>query len=244
MSKVQLLQFPGAFGLPNLSIFCFKLEAWMSLMDIPFEVVATPDPRSAPKGKLPCIVDGERTVADSSHILDYLKVRFERDPDAHLTPRQRGDAIAYQRLCEDHLYWALVYSRWVDEDGWRHMGKRVAGFLPAPVRWGVHAMLRRGIRRDLHGQGLGRHSKKELYRFAIEDLNALAGRLDGETFFFGDDPASIDTIVLATVANVLWTPIENEMVEHARELPVLHDYCVRVWERCFPGRDLPELAGA
>ena len=66
-------QFPAALGLPNASPFCMKLETYLRMTGLPFEVRPVTDPRRAPKGKLPYIDDGGTVLADSNLILDYLK---------------------------------------------------------------------------------------------------------------------------------------------------------------------------
>ena len=62
---VKLYQFPPAWGLPNPSPFCMKLEVFLRLAEIPYEVVTWPDPRKAPKGKLPFIEHEGTRIADS-----------------------------------------------------------------------------------------------------------------------------------------------------------------------------------
>lgn len=243
MAGLRLLQFHASFGLPNASPFCFKLEAWMQLQGIDYEVVPTMDPRRAPKGKLPCIEDGDRTVADSRHILEYLKRSRGKDPEAALSPAQRAEAHAFTRMAEEHLYWVLVYSRWIDPGGFAHMGKAFAR-MPIPMRWIVPHVAVRNVRNQLHGQGLGRHSRDEIYAFGIEDVEALAARLEGDGFFHGEAPATVDTVLLATLANILWTPLRNPMVERARQLPSLDAYCRRAWTACFADRELPPGAQA
>lgn len=46
---IKLFQFPRMFGIPNVSPFCCKLEAWLRIAGIPYEVVDTPDPRKGPR---------------------------------------------------------------------------------------------------------------------------------------------------------------------------------------------------
>jgi glutathione S-transferase len=242
MSKVTLLQYPSQWGLPNPSPFCFKLEIWMQMVGIDYQVKDVRDPRKTPKGKLPCLIDGDRTIPDSSHIIQYLKERYEVDPEDTLSQPQRAESLAFQRLTEDHLYWVLVFSRWIDESGWAVMKEILQRSLPRPLRWFLPSLVRGNVRKQLHAQGLGRHSPRDIYRFARSDLNALAARIEGSTFFHGDEPTTIDAILLATLANILWTPLVNPMVEHARAIPVLGEYSRRVWQRCMAGRPLPELA--
>ena len=70
---IQLHQYPPMFGIPNPSPFCLKLETWLRMAKLPYEVVRVVDPRKDPKGKVPWIEDQGRTIADSAFIIDYLK---------------------------------------------------------------------------------------------------------------------------------------------------------------------------
>jgi glutathione S-transferase len=61
------------FGIPNPSPFCMKLETWLRMTRIPFEIVRVVDPRKGPKGKVPWIEDQvgrlvRRTIAKSLHL--------------------------------------------------------------------------------------------------------------------------------------------------------------------------------
>ena len=63
---IELYQFPRAFGLPNPIPFCMKVETYLKLTGLPYEVKDT-DPRKAPLGKLPrryltLMIDGLRPV--------------------------------------------------------------------------------------------------------------------------------------------------------------------------------------
>ena len=94
---IKLCQFPPAFGLPNASPFCMKLETWLRMAGLPYECPRGADLRKAPKGKFPYIEDDGVVIADSSFIIDYLTKKYNVTLDAHLTPRQRGEALALQR---------------------------------------------------------------------------------------------------------------------------------------------------
>jgi len=88
---IKLFQFPRMFGIPNLSPFCCKLETWLRITRVPYEVVDTPDPRKGPKGKLPFIEDAGMRIADSSRIVDHLVKTREVDPDAQPQQLAAGD---------------------------------------------------------------------------------------------------------------------------------------------------------
>ena len=52
---IKLYQFKPAFGLPNASPFCMKLETYLRMAQLPFVApkISLGDIGRAPKGKLP-----------------------------------------------------------------------------------------------------------------------------------------------------------------------------------------------
>lgn len=115
---IKLFQFPAGRDIANFSPPCMKVETYMRMAGIPFEIVSVRNPAKAPKGKLPYITDGKQTVADSHFIIHYLKDKFGDILDDHLTPKEKALSRAIQVLLDEHLYWVLVYSRWSDDHGW------------------------------------------------------------------------------------------------------------------------------
>jgi glutathione S-transferase len=147
---IKLHQFPPVFG-RNVSPFTLKLETWLRLAGLPYEAVPTRNPGQGPKGKPPFIVDDDGTVvADSSLIIEHLVRTRGIDLDRELSREQRAQAVALQRLFEDHHYFIAVWSRWIDSDGWRDFGPAVFGSVPFPMRWPLAAFVRRHVRNSLH----------------------------------------------------------------------------------------------
>ena len=70
---------------------------------------------NAPKGKLPYINDRGLIVAHSTFVRFHLEKKYGFDFDAGLTPEQRAAAWAVEKMCEEHLYFALVATRWLDD---------------------------------------------------------------------------------------------------------------------------------
>ena len=72
---LQLHQFAPAFGVPNPSPFCMKLECFLRMTGISYETVLLADPRKAPKGKGPFVVDDGQRIgghARAGHALAYV----------------------------------------------------------------------------------------------------------------------------------------------------------------------------
>jgi glutathione S-transferase len=231
---IRLHQFPTDWGLPNLSPFCMKVETWLKLAGLPYEVVVNKAPNRAPLGKLPVVEDGGRKIPDSHTILDELARSHGVKLDDGLTAAERATALAFTRLCSEHLYWAVVYTRWGEDAGWNAVRPVFFGFLPGPVQALVAALVRRGTLKQLRGHGLGRHPPEEILRRGAQDLGAIADFLGDKPFMFGERPTSLDATVYAFVANVLDVPIDSALKRAAAARPNLVAYCRRMKARCFP----------
>jgi glutathione S-transferase len=232
---IKLFQFAPAFGLPNASPFCMKLETYLRMSALPFEIppATLRHLRQAPKGKMPYIEDRGRIVTDSSFIIDYLKTSYGDPLDAWLDADQRAVALAFQRLLEEHLYWAVVYTRWVEPQGWELTRSGFFGTLPAPLKWLLPPLARRGITKELRGQGMGRHSREEIMTIGRRDISALADFLAGKPYFMGEQPCSLDASAYAFLANLLWAPLDSELKLHASQYPQLEAYCQRMRSRYY-----------
>ena len=236
MAPVLLVQFPPIWG-RNVSPFALKLETWLRLSGIPFVVEASTRLDKAPRGKFPYIVDAGERIGDSSLIIDHLKTTRGIDPDAGLSRRQKAEGVALQRLFENHLYYLLVHSRWIDPLGWEGTSEHFFAAMPRPVRPLARAFFRRKVRRLLHGQGFGRHSSAELRDFARTDLEAIAEHLGEKPFFLGEQLTSVDAVAFGFLANILLVPLQTELQEITREFPNLVAWCEAMEAGIYGGGD-------
>jgi glutathione S-transferase len=211
MSELKAYHLPGRWGLVSVSPFCLKLDAVLRMMDIPHQSITASTPFGGPKKKAPWIEHEGRKIGDSSFIIAYLIERFGKDPDAHLTPAQRGQAVAIQRLVEENLYWAMVYDRWVREENWPILKGSVLGRIPAPIRAIIAPKARRDVQAQLKGHGLGLHSEAEVRAIAGRDIDALAAMLGDSVWFFGSEPTMTDAVVFSLLANIRYVEFASPM---------------------------------
>lgn len=204
---LTLLTFAPAGGIACPSPFGLKAEALLAMSGLEYR--AKPGlPMKSPTGKLPVLIDGDRTIPDSSLMQRYLETEKDVDFDGHLTDWQRAIAMAFRRTVEEHLYFALVHSRWImASDTTRDL---FFGKAPWPVRTLVFPMLVRRIARDLKGQGLGRHSPDEIARFGVTDLAAIEMAMEGP-FFFGKRPCSLDASLYGSLENIVTVPVNSPL---------------------------------
>lgn len=232
---IKLYQFARTWGNPNLGQFNVKLETYLRMAGIPYEIVETM-PLTAPKGKLPYIEDNGTKIADSEFIIEHLKEHHGDPLDASLSDRQKATGLAVMRLLEDHLYWAGMYSRWLyTDENWRINKQAIFGGMPPVVRdLAAWIYRRRVIARQIHGMGFGRHSAEEVFHLGIKDLDALAALLGEQPYLLGDQPSSYDASMFGVLVNTIDCPIESPLKEHGRKKRNLLDYCARIRQRYFP----------
>jgi glutathione S-transferase len=230
---IKLYQFPRMFRVPNLSPFCCKLETWLRMTRIPFEVVDTSNPRKGPKGKLPFIEDDGVRIGDTSLIIDHLKRTRGVDPDARLNAAQRTASLLVQRTLEEHYAFVTLYTHFIRADGWRHTR---ANFdtVPAVIRPLVESMVRGRMRKILWTQGILRHSDADIIEAGLRDWRAVLAIMPGGPFFFGDEPTGIDAVVFGALATSVLTPIESPIRDFLRSQPGCVAYAERVLARFFP----------
>ena len=160
MMKLHVL--PEAFGLRNPGPFAFKCELAITHLKLGHELLDSLDPRTGPKGQMPYLDDEGTIVADSDLILQYVDAKTDGGLYGHLTDVQWADGIAYMRLAEEHLYWLMVASRWLEDAWFPHIKSDFFGSMPFPINHIAPMLARREVKQTYHLQGLGRHTHEEL----------------------------------------------------------------------------------
>ena len=227
---LQLVTLPAAFGMRNVSPFCLKVEMLLTSLGLPFDMSEETDPRKAPKGKLPYLLADGQPIADSELIAEFLDNYTSGKVYADLSPVQKAQGVALARLAEDHLYWLMVASRWLDDDWWPHVVDGFFGFVPGMLRPLASGMARRQVAKTYDLHGLGRHSLEEQHGFARRDLAALANIVPGEGFLFGDRPGIFDFTVAAMMAGIYDNQPGTWVTELAQAHSGLRAYTERVQE--------------
>jgi glutathione S-transferase len=231
---ITLFVFGEFFGLPDASPFVMKAEMLLKLAGLPYQKNSKGFGK-APKGKLPYIDDDGTIVADSTLIRLHLERKYSIQFDRALGERERGIAWSIDKMLEDHLYWALVYWRWMIDANFDRGPRNFFKRAPAIIRPFVVRRVRRNVRARLHGHGLGRHSEAEMTAMASRALDALSQILGDGRYLMGDAPCGADATAFAFVANVLTTTFESPLQAKAASLPTLVAYRDRMLAEFYPG---------
>lgn len=224
---ITLYTLPAAFSLRNPSPFCLKVEMALTYLKLDFDVATEANPAKAPKGKMPWLVDGE-VIPDSELILDYLDNKTNGGLFGHLTEQEVAVGTAFTRLAEDHLYWLMVASRWLDDEWFKVVKKDFFGFMPAPVGFLVSKMARRQVNKTYQLHGLGRHSMEEQAAFARKDLQAIAAQTRLHPYIAGERLTHYDFAVASMIAGLMDNKPATWVSRIAEETPGLRDYAERI----------------
>jgi glutathione S-transferase len=229
MLKLHVIR--PAFGLRAASNFSVKAMALLNMSGLAYETVVM-TPNKGPRGKLPVLIDGDQTIPDSSHIQSHLESRYQINFDHGLTARDKADAEAYRKLAEEHLYWAALYVRYfvhpdVTRDG-------IFDTVPKPMRSLVFGIIKRMVKKSLHGHGLGRHSAEEITVLGEKDVKAFETRIGYGPFFFGKTPSSIDAAVFPMLQSIALPKMDGPLRRAVTESASLISY-IKTCDEAFFG---------
>ena len=229
---IKLYTFGPFFGTPDGSPFVMKAMLLLKFADLGFE-----EDRGgygkAPKGKLPFIDDAGTIVADSTFIRRHIETRYGFDFDAGLSPAEKGVAWAAEKMCEDHLYWAILDARWNDPANFAKGPAQFFTGIPAPIRPLVTRIVRRKTASAAKAHGIGRHARADIEKLGIRDLEALSAMLGDKSCLMGETPCGADAAMFGMVAAALAPVFETPIRTAAESLPNLVAYRDRMRERYF-----------
>jgi glutathione S-transferase len=230
---ITLYTFGPMFGLPDPSPFVTKAEVLLKMSGVSYRC----EPgglRGAPKGKLPFIEEGGVKLADSTLIRMHLEERNGVDFDAHLSSEQKGIAWACEKMLEDHLYWAVLRWRWLDDASFEKGPARFFDTVPAPLRALVRRMVRKEIRKNLHAHGLGRHTLQDMERLTKRAIDALAAILGEHAYLLGAHACGADATAFAFTVGLLCPHFDNPLRKHAEQHANLVRYSERLRREFYP----------
>lgn len=230
---ITLYTFGASFRLPDPSPFVTKAEVLLKMSGLDYKT-DTHGFNKAPKGKLPYIDDDGTIVADSMHVRWHLENKYNIEFSPGLTDQQRAISWALERMCEEHLYWAIVNQRWLDDDNFNKGPRKYFRAVPAVLRPLVTVKVRRDIKRNIWGHGLGRHTDAEIVQHAAADLKAISDVLGENPWVMGANPTAGDATVFAFVAGAMTEYFAGPLGEAARSHANLVAYRDRGMNLWFP----------
>ena len=228
-----LYVFGPAFGLPDPSSFCMKALCLMNMSGLDYKT-GRANFQKAPKGKAPYLEEDGKLLGDSAFIKMHLEDRHGVDFSGGYDATTLATGYAFERLCEEQLYWIVVSERWAIDKNYANGPKQFFEEVPMPIRPVLSAIIRRSVRKDLKGHGMGRHSRAEQMDLARRGAAAISDFLGEKPFLLGDEPSGADASVHACMASMLCDHFDSELPAITGAYDNLVAYNQRMLERFFP----------
>lgn len=229
-----LHSFGPAFGEPDASPFCTKAMCLLNMANVEWSVKPGADSRKAPMKKLPVLIDGEQTIADSEAIRLHLEKQHGAGFDDGINDQQKAVARAVSRMTEEHLYFCLLYDRWKIETNWPHLREAFFSSLPPVLRSVVASLVRRSVVAGLDGQGIGRFTYDQMLSRAELDFTTLESLIGAGPFIFCGNATSADASAGSFLSAVAASPASTPLRERVRSSAVLVNYIAAVKAEIFP----------
>ncbi|MEM8690149.1 MAG: glutathione S-transferase C-terminal domain-containing protein [Pseudomonadota bacterium] len=230
---ITVYTFGPAFAEADPSPFVIKTLMLLKLSGLDHRVEVG-DVRKAPKTKLPFISDNGKQIADSTFIKMHLEDAHNVDFTSGYGKEELAVGWTVEKMLEDHLYWIIVDARWMDDANFNKGPKMFFNEIPAPVRSFVVWMVRKEVRRNLWGHGLGRHKREELVRLAEKDFAALSNILGDKPYLLGDRPCGYDASLYGFIASTLVPVFTHPVIDAVKQHPNLVAYRKRMRALYFP----------
>jgi glutathione S-transferase len=191
-------------------------------------------PPQAPKGKLPYITDDAEVITDSTFIRAHIEHKYGVDLDEGLDARQRAQAWAIERLLEDHLYFAMVWFRWIVPENFAKGPARFADVVPVAQREQLRREMQVRKDADLRAHGIGRHTREEIASLGKRSIDALSTLLGDSMYVMGDRPSGVDAAAFGVLASVLTPFFDTPLRQAVLAYPNLVAYVQRMMQRYYP----------
>lgn len=231
---MELQTYSDFMGEPSGSPFCTKAMCLLEMGKFDWKPVYIADPSKAPKKKLPVLVDGENIIPDSDQIRDYLENVKGAKYDNGLSERDIATSRFLIRTLEEHLYFAGMYERWMIEENWKHVKQNYFSSIPFPLNKVIPNMVRKSVKAQTIGQGMGRHTLDEQFERTKKDIDAVIAILDDKPFLFGDEPTSADATAVPFLRSSLVNPHRSKLCKYIASQTKLVTYLDRGKDVLYP----------
>ena len=231
---MKLTVYPPGFGEISGSPFAAKAIALMEMSGQAYVLDVNPDPRKAPKRKWPVLTDGAEVIPDSDQIREHLETKYNVDFDTGLSAEQKAVSRMVIRSFEENVYFAILASRWMDDDRWAITKEAFFSGMPPVIGGFIANSVRKGVVKQCIAQGIGRHSEAEQVARVAKDVDAFAVLLGDKPFLHGDRPTGADASVVPMLRAQASFPKQSALGDLVAQNPALVAYIERGKAELYP----------
>ncbi|HLO87898.1 MAG TPA: glutathione S-transferase family protein [Nostocaceae cyanobacterium] len=225
------------WGLASPSPACMKLETWLRMAKIDYQIDPSANLAIAPKGKVPFIAYQGQLIGDSTLIIEMFKSQEGIDLDADLTAYEKAISVAFRRMIKENIYWGCGYVRYGVEENWQIYREALISMIKDSVPIEQCDLMVEGFykifQEQIHAHGLGRHNDQEITQIMMADFQSLSDFLGDKPFFMGDKPTTLDATAYAYIANTIKPPFKHPIIDFVLNLDNLCQHSDRMTQEFF-----------
>ncbi|CAJ0945708.1 unnamed protein product, partial [Mesorhabditis belari] len=233
---VYLYQFYRTSATPNVSNYCLKLETWLRMADIHYEIVPAPIFLRSKEGTMPFVeLDGIEYYDSAFTISNLTSALNKSSLEDHLTDEQKAVSRAFEKMTENSFNISHIPLRL------EHIGEIIAtlpnifGFLRPLVGVIASRDVSTRYKAVLAASAYGKHTREETIIIGCDDLKAISTYLGNKHFFTGFKPTRIDACLFGFLSQIVYAPYPNEHTKYIQEnAHNLIDYVNRIKARFWP----------
>ncbi|MCW5892901.1 MAG: glutathione S-transferase family protein [bacterium] len=190
------------------SPYCAKARMCLQLKGVPFRrmTLTLRGLRTLrglnPAAKVPVLVHGTQTVADSTAIAHYLETLVPEPALRLHDPAARAYGDLLEDWADESLGFVVGGLKWLNpENRERAIARTMSELAPGPLQGVMGRLVASRIARRYHGQGFrGADGVTSLQDRLRAGLASLDGLLEGRAFLVGRAPTLADVAVFAQVS--------------------------------------------
>lgn len=200
---IMFFQFFVVFNVFNVSFYCLKLEIWLCLVGLEYQVKVVSDLCKVFKGKLFYVcIEGE-VIGDSEIVICIFGECYGVIFDVGLDVWGKGWVWVIMCLCDEYLYYLMLYFCWFDEDSWCVFKLVFFGLLLFGVCDVVVWVMCCKVCVIFRVQGFGVYGRDELLVFVCDDFDVFDGLFGQVLYYGGEYLCSVDVVVYGIFVNFI-----------------------------------------
>ncbi|EGT41012.1 hypothetical protein CAEBREN_12900 [Caenorhabditis brenneri] len=237
---VYLYQFPRCRLLPNLSSYCMKVETWLRMSDITYEVPKCSFTLRSKEGTMPFVELNGKEYYDSSFILRDVDEAIKHvSIDDHLSAEQKATSRAFEAMTEKSMAVTAWYNRMENAEKLIDLfDPNIFGLFTAFIKVVESRFYASTLLKRISGTDIGFHSREDIMTIGIEDLKAISKYLGNKHYFHGFKPTKVDACIFSNLCQIYYAPYTSEHRDLiVGECKNLEEYIERIKNRYWPDWD-------
>ncbi|ULU07477.1 hypothetical protein L3Y34_018889 [Caenorhabditis briggsae] len=219
-----------------------KVETWLRMADINYEIPKCPITLRSQEGTLPFVELNGKEYYDSSFILrDVDEAIKPQHPslDDHLSVEQKAVSRAFEAMIEKSMSISAWFYRMENTEKMLDLfDPKVFGLFSSILKMINSRFYASTLLKRISGSDIGFHNRDDIIKIGSDDLKSISKYLGNKHYFHGFKPTKVDACLFANLCQIYYAPYTSEHRDLiVGECKNLQEYVERIKNRYWPDWD-------